>query len=375
MKKQKKWSQVASDQRIKPDSKHHEGTGTLYHTSIPRARKGVIFMYEQLKNEMAAQLDVADFSKSEITRILFCLDLATYNYDVKPKETQIVPYNDELPSIVKQFLVVKSIKGLSEATLYGYKKHLEIFFFTVKKQPEQVKRTDIELFLYWYKQNRKISDRSLDKVLDCLKSFYNWMYECEYIDRDPARAVESIKYSKPIQSVLTEEELEIVRRSCKTLKEKALVEFFFSTGCRVAEVVNMKISDVDFKEKTVKIFGKGKKHRIGFINVRAEFALQDYLNSRTDENEYLFVSDRKPHNQMKKPGIEKVIRNIAERANLNKKLTCHVFRRTTATLLRSRGMAVEVIQQILGHEQINTTMIYTQVSTESIKAQYKQYMF
>lgn len=332
-------------------------------------------MYEQLKNEMAVQLNMADFSQLEINRILFCLDLASYNYDVKPKETQLVPYNDELPNLAKQYLVVKAIKGLAKGTLYGYRKHLEVFFFVVKKQPEQVKRTDIEMFLYWFKQNRNVSDRSLDKVLDCLKSFFNWMYECEYIDRDPARPIESIKYSKPIQSVLTEEELEIVRRSCKTLKEKALVEFFFSTGCRVAEVVNMKISDVDFREKTVKIFGKGKKHRVGFINIRAEFALQDYLESRQDENEYLFVSDRKPHNQMTVAGIENIIRNIAARAKLNKKLTCHVFRRTTATLLRNRGMAVEVIQQILGHEQINTTMIYTQVSNENVKAQYKQYMF
>lgn len=332
-------------------------------------------MYEKLKNELTLQLNMANITDDNIRKMLQCLDIVTYNYDIKQKETQLVPYNNELPSLAKQFLVVKAIKGLSEKTLYGYKKRLEIFFFQIKKESTQIKRTDIELFLYWYKTNRNISDRSLDKVLDCLKSFFNWMYECEYIDRDPARPVESIKYTKKPQVVLDEKELEIVRRNCITLKEKALVEFFFSTGCRVSEVANLKISDINFTDKTVNIFGKGKKYRTGFLNVRAEFALLDYLHSRTDDKEYLFVSDREPHDQMTKAGIEKIIRNISERANIGKRITCHVFRRTTATLLRSRGMAIEVIQQILGHEQINTTMIYTQVPIQSVKAQYKQYMF
>ena len=332
-------------------------------------------MYEKFKNELTLQLNMANISNDDIRQILQCLDIVSYNYDVKQKETQLVPYNNELPNLAKQFLVVKAIKGLSEGTLYGYKKHLEVFFFQVKKDPTQIQRTDIELFLYWFKTNRNVSDRSLDKVLDCLKSFFNWMYECEYIDRDPARPIESIKYAKKPQVVLTEKELEIIRRNCITLKEKALVEFFFSTGCRVSEVTNLKISDVNFAEKTINIFGKGKKYRTGFLNVRAELALLDYLHSRTDNTEYLFVSDREPHDQMTISGIENIIRNISKRAKIGKNVTCHVFRRTTATLLRSRGMSIEVIQQILGHEQINTTMIYTRVPIQSVQQQYKQYMF
>lgn len=332
-------------------------------------------MYEKLKNELTLQLNMANVSDDNIRQMLQCLDIVTYNYDIKQKETQLVPYNNELPSLAKQFLVVKAIKGLSEKTLYGYKKRLEIFFFQIKKEPTQIKRTDIELFLYWYKTNRNISDRSLDKVLDCLKSFFNWMYECEYIDRDPARPVESIKYTKKPQVVLTEKELEIIRRNCVTLKEKALVEFFFSTGCRVSEVANLKISDINFTDKTINIFGKGKKYRTGFLNVRAEFALLDYLHSRTDNNEYLFVSDRAPHGKMSKAGIEKNIRNISERANIGKHITAHCFRRTTATLLRNRGMSIEVVQKILGHEQISTTMVYAKVSNDAVQQQYKQYMF
>ena len=332
-------------------------------------------MYEQFKNEFTTQLVLSGVPKNSVQNILFCLDLTSYNYDIKPKDTQLVPYNNELPKLAKQFLVVESIKGLSDLTLYNYKRFLEIFFFNVKKQPEQVRRMDIEAFLYWYKKTRGISDRSLDKVLDCLKSFYRWMYDSEYIERDPARPIESIRYEVVPREALTEEELEIVRRCCKTLKEKAIVELLFSTGCRVAELVNMKIADIDFHEKTVKIFGKGKKHRIGFISVRAEFALKDYLNGRTDTNAFLLVSDRRPHGQMSKAGVQKIIRQLAARTKLNKNISCHTFRHTTATILLSRGMSVDVIQKVLGHEQISTTMIYAQISMKNVKAEYQKHMF
>ena len=332
-------------------------------------------MNEKFKNELTLQLSNAGISDENIRKMLQCFDIVSYSYDMKEKETQIIPYNDELPNLAKQFLVVKSVKGLAEGTLYGYKKHLENFFFQVKKDPTQITKSDIEIYLYWYKKTRNISDRSLDKVLDCFKSFYNWMYVNEYVNRDPARIVESIKYTEKPQTVLTETELEIVRRSCITPKEKALVEFLFSTGCRIAEVARLKKSDVNFVDKTVNIFGKGKKYRTGFLNVRAEFALLDYLRSRKDDTDYLFVSDRAPHENMSVAGLEKIIRNISKRADINKNVTAHCFRRTTATLLRNRGMSVEVIQQILGHEKINTTMIYTQVSLQSVQAQYKQYMF
>ena len=332
-------------------------------------------MYEQFKNELSMQLNLSELDENVIKTIWTCLDIVAYNYDFSPKATELVPYNNELPKLAKEFLVVKSIKGLSKQTLYNYKRFLFIFFFTIKKQPEQVKKRDIEMFLYWYQKERNISNRSLDKVLDCLKSFYSWMYNSEYIERDPAKPIEPIRYEKARQDYLTEEELEVVRRYCVTLKEKALIELFFATGCRVAEVANMKITDIDFKEKTVRIFGKGNKHRIGFISVRAEFAIKDYLNSRTDSNPYLFVSDRAPHDKMSTAGIQKIIRLLAEKTGIQKKITCHTFRRTVSTILLNRGMSIEIIQQILGHEQISTTMIYAQVSLQNVYSQYKKYMF
>ena len=332
-------------------------------------------MYEQFKNELTTQLSLAQVNTDVINKIWTCLDIVAYNYDFNVKETQLVPYNNELPKLAQEFLVVKSIGGLSKKTLYNYKLYLEIFFFTIKKSPEQIKKLDIEIFLYKYQQERCITNRSLDKVLDCLKSFFSWLYQSEYIDRNPAASVHSIKCEKVRQDYLTEEELEVVRRNCTTLREKALIELLFSTGCRIAEIVNMKISDINFKEKTIKILGKGNKQRIGFLNVRAEFAILDYLNSRTDSSPYLFISSKQPYSQLGVDGVQKIIRLLAEKTSISKKITAHTFRRTMATILLNRGMPVEIIQQILGHEQINTTLIYAQTSLQNVQTQYKKYMY
>lgn len=329
-------------------------------------------MYGQFLNDFIIELKNHGFEDNDIRNVVTALEGAMYNYDIVRKETRIVLYNQELPELAKKFIVTKKIEGLSELTLYNYTRFLQIFFFTTKKAPEQIKTDDIRAFLYYYKKERNVCDRSLDKVRDCLSSFFKWLYAEEYIERDPTLPIKKIKYEKRPVQALNEEELETVRRACKTLKEKAIVEMLYSTGCRVSELVGIKYNDINWKDKTVLIFGKGKKYRIAFLNIRSEFALKDYLNSRTDSNEYIFVSDRKPHNQLHKCGVEKIIRNIAARTNIEKKVTCHVFRHSTATLMLQRGAAIEDVKEILGHERINTTLIYAQHTMEHIKSEHKR---
>ena len=334
-------------------------------------------MYSNFRDDFACNLVNLGLTNETIYEVLKQLDIASYNYDVSEKCTDVVLYNQELPEMVKKFLVTRKVEGLSDKTLYNYKRFLEIFFFTVKKSPEQVDTDDITCFLYWYKRRnpeKEVSDRSMEKVLDCLRSFFKWMYYRRYIDFNPVAPIRPIKYEKKMKEPLTEEELEVVRRCCRTVKERAIVEVFFSTGCRVGELVNLKKSDVNWQERTVHLFGKNKKHRTGFLNVKSLFALRDYLNSRDDTNEYLFVSDRKPHNQMHTCGVQKIIRNISERANLNKPLHPHIFRHTTATIMLEKGASLQDIQKILGHEEIETTLKYAKVNLKSVHDAHKKYV-
>lgn len=332
-------------------------------------------MYEQFKNELIMKLtESQNFTDEQISKMLICLDDASYNYDVKRKETQLIPYNQELPYLAKTFLVCKKVEGLSEGTLYNYHRFLLNFFYALQKAPEQVVANDVRVYLYKYQQERGISNRSLEKVRNCLSSFYNWMYIEEYIDKNPMIAVKKIKYERKERKPVTQIELEYLRRACETPKQLAILEVLYSTGCRVGELVQMKKSDIDWREKTVSIIGKCKKHRTGFINAKAEVALKEYLKSREDDKEWLFVSDRKPHDQMHNDGIQKIMRLMAERAseNVHNKVTPHVIRHTTATRMMENNADIGSIQAVLGHENINTTMVYVHRSMEQAKLEHRK---
>ena len=335
-------------------------------------------MYSQMKSEFTQKLFDLNLPMETICAVLEQLDITAHAYDIQKRCTEVAVYDFSLPELAKSYLVTKTVEGLSEATLYNYKRLLEIFFQTTRKAPEQIRAEDITYFLYWYKKrnpDKEISDRSLDKVLDTLKSFFKWAFERDYINRNPAAVIRPIKYEKKIQNHLTDVELEKVRRACFTAKEKALVEFLFSTGCRVAEVSNMKLSDVDWDNRTITVFGKGKKQRIAFLNVRSCFALQEYIEHyRKGSSDYLFVCDRKPYGKMHNSGLEKIVRNIAERANIEKNLTPHVFRRTVATHMLEKGASIQDIQKILGHEKIETTLRYAKVNMKQVQETHRKYV-
>ena len=332
-------------------------------------------MYEQFKNDMLMQL-IKDpsFSQDQIKLLLSHLDVVINDYEIIRKETALTVYNQELPPLVKMFLVCKKIEGFSEGTLYNYTKHLTNFFFTVQKSPEQVTANDVRVYLFNYQQERQISNRSLDKVRSCLASFYAWMHIEGYVDKNPMLAVNKIKYEKKPRKPCTQTDLEYLRMACKTPKQKAVLEVLYSTGCRVGELVILKKSDVDWREKTVHLFGKNKKHRVSFLNAKAEVALKEYLNSRKDDNEHLFVSDRKPYSQMHRSGIQKIMREMAERAGdrVDKKVTPHVMRHSTATRLYESGVDLSSIQMILGHSNISTTTIYTHNTVDHVKMEHRK---
>jgi integrase/recombinase XerD len=331
-----------------------------------------------MKSDFTRKLFDLNIPMETVCVVLDQLDIIAHDYDIQKRCTEVAVYDFSLPELAKNYLVTKTVEGLSESTLYNYKRLLEIFFQTTKKIPEHIRTEDITYFLYWYKKrnpDREISDRSLDKVLDTLKSFFKWSFDRDYIKRNPAAVIRPIKYEKKIQDHLTDVELEKVRRACITSKEKAIVELFFSTGCRVAEVANMKLSDINWDNRTVTVFGKGKKQRIAFLNVRSCFTLQEYIEHyRKGSSEFLFVSDRKPHGQMHNSGIEKIVNNIAVRANIEKNLTPHVFRRTVATHMLEKGASIQDIQKILGHEKIETTLRYAKVNMKQVQETHRKYV-
>lgn len=327
-------------------------------------------MYNKFKNDFLLELkNKTTLSTEELSQILLCFDMASYNYEITEKQTQLVLYNQELPQIAKTFIACKSIEGFSKGTLYNYKTVLTNLFFTLKKSPETVTTNDIRIYLYKYQQERGISNRSLDKVRNTISAFYKWMTSEGYVEKDPTLGIRPIKYEKKPKTPCSQVDLEYLRRACITPKQRAILEFFYSTGCRVGELVILKKSDIDWSTKSVHLFGKGQKHRTSFLNAKAEVALREYLNSRKDNNEWLFVSDRKPYDRMHVCGIQKIIREMTKRASddVKKNVTPHVFRHTFASRLIENDADITSVQKLLGHENINTTITYIHKTIDSAK--------
>ena len=324
-------------------------------------------MYEHFKNAfLTAIAHIVDIS--QIKMISKALDKTAKDFEFTEKCTDLIPYGVGEPELVKTYIVSKKIEGLSEKTLYNYRTHLRLFFETVRKPPEKIATNDIRIYLYQYQKEKGITNRSLDKIRQCIRSFYEWAVDNEYIDKNPARLLNQIKYTaKPRQS-LSQMDLEHVRRSCESEKDTAIIEMLYSTGCRVSELIGIKFTDIDFDTKKVHLFGKGGKYRDSFINAKAEIALQEYLKVRKGNSEYLFVSDRKPYNQIKKEAVEKIVRRISDKSGIE--MTPHILRHTTATTAMRNGMPVESIQAMLGHSKIDTTMIYAKADIGAVQQQH-----
>ena len=211
-----------------------------------------------------------------------------------------------------------------------------------------------------------------------INSFYEWCLSESLVVHNPVKNIKPIKSDAIAREPLTPLELEYIRQACKDLREKAIVDFLYSTGCRVSEMCNAKLSDIDWENKAVFIeHGKGGYSRFVYLNAEAEVSLRAYLASRKLKSSYIFAPARNcPSEQTTPRAIQKLIKNLSKRANVdpNHHITPHVFRHTTATQALHNGMPIEEVQKLLGHKQINTTLIYTKIDDNSVRANHNKYI-
>ncbi|KEH90631.1 site-specific tyrosine recombinase/integron integrase [Clostridium botulinum] len=291
-----------------------------------------------------------------------------YDYDVIPKETSIVA--SDITDKLKMYLAIKKLDGLSILTLKNYKREIERFAQTIVKPVNTVTTMDIRMYLSYICKDKKES--TLANKIAILKSFFGWLETEELIIKNPTKKIKSPKVGKRLRNSLTLEELELLRNACKSLREKALLEFIFSTGCRLSEVKNIKITDINWNELNLNVIGKGNKQRIVYFTVKAKIFLEKYLNSRNDNCPYLFVTTKRPHKQLGGRSIQLEINKIADRAGLNKSVYPHLLRHTFATVALNNNMPITVIQKLMGHERVDTTMIYAELDNSTLKQEYKK---
>lgn len=331
-------------------------------------------MREKLRNDLLTLLN-GYIPVDQLQQIGVRIEKILAEYEIQERQTDVIPYNSDIPETVKIYIVSKKIEGLSEKSLYLYNLVLSDFFRTLQKAPEKVSVNDIRLYLYQYQKENGISNRSLDCRRTIICGYFAWMAAEEYIPKNPAAVIQPIKYERIHKKAMTQLDLEKVRVDCITKREKAIVEMLYSTGCRVTELERLNIADVNFETKEVMLFGKGSKHRTSYLNAKAEVALKAYLSERTDNNPALFVYEREPHDRLKKPGIELIIRKIMEHVDgVATHVTPHVFRHTTATIALDRGMNIVDVSRMLGHRRVETTMEYITTNSESVKNNHQSYV-
>ena len=299
------------------------------------------------------------------------LSLYTSNFDITQKVTDVTIYNGFFPKFYKAYFVSRKVTGASEKTLSLYKLYLDDFFCSVNKNVEEINANDILVYLYNVQKLRHISNRTLDSRRSVIHAFFEWATDENYLPKNPCRGIKPIKYDKKMREPLSNMELLKIRMACNTLREKALIEFLYSTGCRVSEVEEMNIEDIRFfDDEAIVRHGKGNKERKTYLSEMAKVTLQNYLNSREDSSSALFVWDKKPYNRLRKPGIEKLIKEITQRTDIKREISPHYFRHTMATEMLNRGGDITSIQKILGHVNIATTMVYAKCTDQKAKKEH-----
>ncbi len=281
----------------------------------------------------------------------------------------------DLNEKINFFIGIKQLEGLSVQSLRRYYEELNMFSRYVLKSVSQITVNDIRLYFSSIQSEKIYKKTTINGKLGVLRSFFGTLHKEEVIDKNPAIRLKNLKVdNKNLREHLTVEELEEIRNACVTIREKALVEFLYSTGCRVSEVTSIKVSDISWDKSCLIVHGKGDKYRTVYFSVKCKIYLQKYINENKDKSEFLFIGEKCPFKGLTKSGIEKIIKKIASRTALSKSIYPHIFRHTFATLALQKGMDIEVIQQLLGHEQINTTQIYATISTNQLQLSYEKYI-
>lgn len=280
---------------------------------------------------------------------------------------------EEVVDYCNLFIWAKRVEGCSEKSIKYYKSTIENMMNKLGKPVKHITTADLREYLGEYHKKGNCSKVTIDNIRRILSTFFSWLEDENYVLKSPVRRIHKIRTGKIVKEVYTDENLEIMRDSCSEIRDLAMIDLLNSTGIRVGELVKLNIDDIDFNERECIVEGKGDKQRKVYFDAKTKVHLQRYINSRLDDNEALFVSLLKPHNRLNISGVEIRMRSLGQKLNINK-VHPHKFRRTLATRAIDKGMPIEQVQQLLGHQKIDTTLQYAMVNQNNVKMSHKKYI-
>ena len=268
-------------------------------------------------------------------------------------------------------------KNYSNYTINSYSKDLDNFYVYLNQNNTEIKKVNYK-FLRGYLTvlyDKKYSKKTIARNISTLKSFFKYLKKENIIKSNPMNLIKTPKIDKKLPKFLNYDDLEKILSIPDTTtflgKRNALIlELLYSTGVRVSELVNIKLNDIDLSEEKILILGKGNKERYVLFGRKAKEKMLDYLKEKTDDSPYLIVN--RYGNKISDRGIRKILDSIILEASLSYKISPHTLRHTFATHMLDSGADIEIVRELLGHESLSTTQIYTHVTSESLKRVYSE---
>lgn len=327
--------------------------------------------YENFRTILALNLCTITQDPALLGDIMSMVDMTMGDFEISRKSMDIIPA-EGVPDVVKYYLATKTLSGRSKKTLKQYHYKLINFFNTVKKSFIDITTLDIRNYLSMYKINHNASNSYLNNIRITLNSFFQWLVDDGYLTRNPCAKVDKFKCQVKRRESFSTYSLEELRWNCTSVREKALIDFLYSTGCRVSECADILLTDIDWNNNTVLIrHGKGDKERTVRFNDESKVSLKAYVDSRKDDTPALWVSMKAPHQQLQTHALQNIVKKAGERAGLH--AYPHKLRHTFATVGLRNGISLDKLQVLMGHASPRTTMIYadedrTQIHIEHTKA-------
>ena len=327
-------------------------------------------MKEKIISEIIREM-ISSLNNEQLSKLKTTLEIYLYNVSIEAKQEADTEKKEV--DYLEVFLSAKRIEGCSEKTLIYYKNTIQQMLDSIGKSVCTIVTEDLRTYLAEYQKEKQSSKVTIDNIRRIFSSFFSWLEDEDYIIKSPVRRIHRIKAASTIKETYTDEQLESMRDNCDNPRDLALIDILASTGMRVGELVLLNRDDISFDERECIVFGKGDKELMVYLDARTKIHLQNYLDSRTDNNEALFVSLKAPYNRMKIGGIELRLREMGKRLNIEK-VHPHKFRRTLATVAIDKGMPIEQLQKLLGHQRIDTTLQYAMVKQSNVKIAHRKYI-
>lgn len=331
------------------------------------------------------------------------IQILTHKYEISKAQNEIIVYEGDVNErIIRRYIVAKTAQGLSKRTIEYYQQSLELFFREVQKPFSQITADDIRYWIAIKLTRDGTTKTGVNNYRRNISAFYTWLQKEEILLKNPINKVPALKETKKKKNAFELLDLELIRMGCRDERHKAIVEMLASTWCRADELINMKISDIE--DGRIMIRGKGDKYRYVFINARAKLAVEVYLKQRKDNNPYLFPRAKysvgsaviysehakkrgtsawewwkdpdmvAEDGHMDQSSMGQIIRTIGKRVGVPK-VHPHRFRRTGATMALRAGMPITTVSKLLGHESIETTQIYLDISDKDLEQAHEKYVF